>query len=232
MRNTTLPTHPTLLDPATGLPLQAIGWFRDRPLWPVIGGSTDTGMPPAQPGPAATPPATGDGDAPLGPNGEKALESERTLRAEAEKRAKTFEAELEKLKSASQSEQEKAIEAARKEGRTEVQTSANSKLIRAEVRAAAAAAGFQDPKDAVAQLADQFGGVTVTDTGDVDENAVAAMVKKLSEAKPYLLKTTGPVVPTFAPNPGQGQHQPSRPSGREQGLAEAQKRFPKPPAQS
>jgi hypothetical protein len=245
MRNTTLPTHPTLLDPATGLPLQAIGWFRGRPLWPAMGGSTDTvppvapaavppvPTPPTAPPADVEPPATGD-DKPLGPNGEKALQSERSLRADAEKRAQEALAELEKLKSANQTEQEKALEAARREGRTEVQTVANKRLVSAEVRAYAANAGFQDPKDAVVQLAELIGGIAVTDSGDVDEAAVEAAVKKLAETKPYLLKPTGPVLPAFAPNPGQGQHQPSKPSGGAAGKAEADKRFAnrKKPAQS
>lgn len=245
MRNSILPTHPTLLDPATGFPLQAIGWFRDRPIWPAMGGSTDTvpqqapaappvpTPPPAAPPAPVEPPATVD-DKPLGPNGEKALDSERALRAEAEKRARVAEAELEKFRTANQTEHEKALEAARREGRAEVQTVANKRLVSAEVRAYAADAGFQDPKDAVVQLAEAIGGIAVTEAGDVDEAAVQAAVKKLAESKPYLLKPSGPVVPAFAPNPGQGQHQPSKPSGGAAGKAEAEKRFAhrKKPAQS
>lgn len=42
------PTHPTLRHPRTGLPLRAVGWFRGRPMWPVIGGD-GTDAPPAAP---------------------------------------------------------------------------------------------------------------------------------------------------------------------------------------
>lgn len=39
MRTTTLPVHPTLIDPKTGEPLEAIGVFNGRPVWPILGGS-------------------------------------------------------------------------------------------------------------------------------------------------------------------------------------------------
>lgn len=41
MDETTRPFHPTLRDPRTGEPLQALGLFRGRPLWPMMGGSED-----------------------------------------------------------------------------------------------------------------------------------------------------------------------------------------------
>ena len=34
----TLPIHPYLLHPRTGEPLQALGWSRRGPIWPIIGG--------------------------------------------------------------------------------------------------------------------------------------------------------------------------------------------------
>jgi len=39
MEETVLPVHPTLRDPRTGEPLRALGFFRGRPLWPIMGGS-------------------------------------------------------------------------------------------------------------------------------------------------------------------------------------------------
>lgn len=41
MDETYRPFHPTLRDPRTGKPLQALGLFRGRPLWPMMGGSED-----------------------------------------------------------------------------------------------------------------------------------------------------------------------------------------------
>lgn len=42
MHSTTLPVHPTLIDPATGEPLEALAVIGGRPVWPVIGGAEDT----------------------------------------------------------------------------------------------------------------------------------------------------------------------------------------------
>ncbi|MGZ3140806.1 hypothetical protein ACVDFE_02135 [Lentzea chajnantorensis] len=39
MRDTTVPVHPTLIDPATGEPLEALAVIGGRPVWPVLGGS-------------------------------------------------------------------------------------------------------------------------------------------------------------------------------------------------
>lgn len=58
----TLPTHPFLVHPLTGVPLRAVGLRRNgSPIWPVMGGSTppvDPGAPPpaVTPPPAAPPP--------------------------------------------------------------------------------------------------------------------------------------------------------------------------------
>lgn len=41
MHSTTLPVHPTLIDPATGKPLEALAVIGGRPVWPVIGGAED-----------------------------------------------------------------------------------------------------------------------------------------------------------------------------------------------
>lgn len=41
MHSTTLPVHPTLIDPATGEPLEALAVIGGRTVWPVIGGAED-----------------------------------------------------------------------------------------------------------------------------------------------------------------------------------------------
>jgi hypothetical protein len=41
MHSTTLPVHPTLIDPATGEPLEALAVIGGRPVWPVIGAAED-----------------------------------------------------------------------------------------------------------------------------------------------------------------------------------------------
>lgn len=249
MRNTTLPTHATMVHPITGQPLQAVGFRRDgRPIWPIMGASAPIpgAQPPAAPPAAGTPPATPPGtppagtpapngtppaapgatppppDQPLGPAGERALAAERQFRADAEARAKAAEDERDALKAAGQTDQEKAVAAARAEGFA----TANTKLVRAEVKAAAANAGFHDPVDAAVQLADQLAKVPVTKDGDVDEAKVKELIAGLATAKPYLLKAPGATPP--APLPGQGNHPPAPKSGAAAGRAEAQRRFGKP----
>lgn len=120
-------------------------------------------------------------------------------------------------------ELEKAVKAADTAARADVSTKANQKLIRAEIKAAAAHLGFHDPTDAAVQLQARFGDVKVSDDGDVDEAAVKALIEDLAKSKPYLVKAdTGRPQPL----PGQGQHQKAPNQGREQGLAEARRRFP------
>lgn len=43
MNETALPEHPTLRHPHTGEPLQALGFYRGRPLWPMLGAAEDDG---------------------------------------------------------------------------------------------------------------------------------------------------------------------------------------------
>jgi hypothetical protein len=241
MRNTTLPelpTHPRIRDPRTGEPLRAVGIVGGRPVWPIMGASDPIpggGQPPAAPPapPAATPPApngtppAGQGatpeppDQPLGEAGQRALAAERQFRTEAENRAKAAEDELATLKAATQTDQEKAIEAAKAEGFA----SANTRLVRAEVKAAAAAAGFHDPGDAAVQLHNRLSEVKITKDGDVDQTKVTELVAELATAKAYLVKAPGATPP--AALPGQGNHQPAPKSGAAAGKAEAEKRFGK-----
>jgi hypothetical protein len=236
MRNTTLPTHATMVHPITGQPLRAVGFRRDgRPIWPIMGASGPipggqppappaTGTSPAVPAPPSTPPAQGatpppTDDEPLGEAGKQTLVKIRKLQADAEARATAAEQELATLKAASQTEQEKAVEAARTEGLT----AGNQRLIRAEIKAAAAAAGFHDPSDAAVQLSGEVTKIPVTKDGDVDDAKVKELIATLATAKPYLLKVPGATPPT--PLPGQGNHQPAPKSGREAGRAEAARRF-------
>lgn len=96
-------------------------------------------------------------------------------------------ADYEQLRAQSQTDQEKAIETARAEGKAEVQTAANERLIRAEVRAAAAGK-LADPADAVRLL--DVTGLTVGDDGTVDAKALAERIGQLVKDKPYLAART------------------------------------------
>lgn len=183
---------------------------------------------PGQPGAGgggATPPPAEEG---LTEAGKAAIQREREAAKEAG-RAKAaavsqlaeLQKELDELKGATQSDLEKALAAAKKEAKTEVLSSANNRLIKAEVKAAAAALGFHNPSDAAVQLRDSFGDVKVSDDGDVDEATVKALIEQLAKDKPYLVKTDSGR-PT--PLPGQGQHQTPPNSGLEQAREQARKR--------
>lgn len=134
-------------------------------------------------------------------------------------------ARFDEIEAQNATELDKAVKQADTAARADMSSKANSRLIRAEVKAVAAALGFHDPADAAVQLRDKFGDVKVSDDGDVDEAEVKALIEALATAKPYLVKSGDGKPP---PLPGQGHQQKAPTSGREQGLAEAQRRFGKP----
>ena len=101
-----------------------------------------------------------------------------------EERAKgnaTAAKELERVKAAAMSDQEKAVAAAKSAGLTEAQRTTAPRLVRAELRAAAAESG-SDPGalNGFLEYADlsRF----VTDDGEPDDKAITAAIKKLGGA--------------------------------------------------
>lgn len=97
-------------------------------------------------------------------------------------------AELAALKAKDQTETERlAAERDAEKART---AKATQRAIRAEVKSAAAALKFKDPGDALRML--DLEDLT-DDDGEVDEDAVSEALKKIADAKPYLLD--GPAVP-------------------------------------
>jgi len=152
---------------------------------------------------SSTPPATDTGTTPPPPSTETpqqpetfpALESERKLRRDADKRARDLEAELATLRTASLSDQEKAVEAARNEGRNE----GLRRVVEAEVRAAAAGK-LANPALAAKLLdVDSF---IPTDGGEVSAERIGAALEELLAANPYLrIETPGstPPAPAGAP---------------------------------
>lgn len=147
--------------------------------------------PPADP-PPADPPADPppDPEADLGEAGKRALAAEREARKAAERKAKATEAELAKIKEANKSEQEKAIDAARAEGRTE----SNTRILKAELKAAAGGR-LLNPGDA-AKFIDLADLGEVDEAGNVDEAKIKSAIDTLLEQKPYLAATAQ------KPNPG------------------------------
>lgn len=117
------------------------------------------------------------------------LERERKARQRVER-------ELKKFQEQNQTESEKAIAAAKAEGRTEALSTANARIVKAEIKSAASGV-FANPELAVRLIdASQF---EVDDDGNPDTKAIAAEVKRLVAAEPYLAAGAKP-----APLPGGG----------------------------
>lgn len=93
-----------------------------------------------------------------------------------EREAKKAHAELEKVRKANQTEQEKAIDAAKDEGRRAALVEAGERLAAAEIRAALSTV-VDDPKSIIEDL---NLAKYVTEDGDVDEDAVAALRQKFA----------------------------------------------------
>ena len=118
-------------------------------------------------------------DEPLGDAGKRALESERESRKEAEARAKAAE---KALRDAS-TDHEKAIAEAKAEARREILEEANSRLLRAEIKAAATGK-LANPELAVKLL--DLSAFKVADDGTVEVKAITAAIDKLLETDSYL----------------------------------------------
>ena len=150
----------------------------DAPVEPVV-----------EPDPPAADPPAEDPPADLGDAGKRALDAERTARKEAERLAREATAELDRLRLEQLPDNERLIAEARDEARSEALASVNSRLLAAELRAATAGrladpSLLADPEVAVRLLG--LSEVPVTDTGDIDSEAISDAVASFLEAKPYL----------------------------------------------
>lgn len=119
-----------------------------------------------------------------------ALDAERKAREAAESNAKKASKELikakntvKKLQSEGATDQEKAVAKAREEAAKEATGKANSKLVAASVKVAAAGK-MRNPALAVRLL--DLEDFSVDDDGDVDEDAIEKAVDKLLEDNPEL----------------------------------------------
>ena len=225
---THLPIHPY-----TGL--HAIGMRRDgHPIWPVRGGDGTTPLPPGNPPvltpppvnppvpPAPAAPPAGDPsqvDPPLGPAGERALAAEREAR-------KALEKELASLAPLKQFAAALGGTGQPGNGKSEVdllnERFAAHEQTLADERAARWRAEVAHEKGLTPQQAARLSGGTRDELlADADE------LLKLFPAPPAAEqgKGRGP-----KPDRSQGSRSGASLSGREQGLAEAQKRFGKPAA--
>lgn len=125
--------------------------------------------------------ADADGADALGDKGKKALDAMKAkLKAERERR-RTAEAKLHKEPAGDDADQ---IQAKAEQAAT---AKANARIVRSEIRAAAAGK-LADPKDALKFLdLDQF---EVDEDGQVDEDEVADAIDDLVKNKPYLAAAT------------------------------------------
>jgi translation elongation factor P/translation initiation factor 5A len=102
-----------------------------------------------------------------------------------EKALRAAQAELDKVKQSSMSETERAVAQAKAEGRAEAMREANTKLLHAEIRAAAASV-LADPDDAVHLLdLDSF------DSENIDRRQIKSALADLVKSKPYLSAAPG-----------------------------------------
>lgn len=122
------------------------------------------------------------GDDGLSDAGKRAVAEERRARIAAERAAKAAADELTALKASTATDAEKALTKAREEGKAEALKDANARLLKAEIKSAAAGK-LADPNDAVRLLdPDDF-----TDKdGEVDDTKLKKAIADLLKAKPYL----------------------------------------------
>lgn len=148
------------------------------------GGGGGGEAPPADP-PAGDPPAEGAEN--LGDPGKKAIDAMKAERNAARQEARDLKAQMAALQAQIDSKdkppEEQALEAARREAREEVMKEANEKLIKAEIRAAAAGK-LADPTDALRLL--DLGSFEVAGDGTIDTEAISDAIDNLIEKKPYL----------------------------------------------
>ncbi|MFI1678834.1 hypothetical protein [Streptomyces sp. NPDC020607] len=136
---------------------------------------------------------SGEGDDKLGEGGKKALQAERDARAAAETRVKELEGKLSRKPKDDKGEAGKAgegkgdpvpdAEAIKKELREELTAETNARLIRAEVKAAAAGK-LADPADAPKFI--DLAKIKVGEDGDPDAKQIKKAIEDLLKEKPYL----------------------------------------------
>lgn len=128
-----------------------------------------------------------DGADSLGDPGKKALDRMKTERNEAKKAAREREAEIAELKrqieAKDKTPKENEIEAARAEARAETLSNANERVLRSEVKSAAAGK-LRNPADALKLL--DLKDFDVNEDGDVDTDQIQDAISDLLEEKPYL----------------------------------------------
>jgi len=128
-----------------------------------------------------------EGEASLGDAGKKALDAMKAQRNAATKDAREYKAELARLREEaalkSKPAEEQALEQARSEARAEATKTANTRILRSELRAAAKGK-LADPADAALYInLDDF---DVNEDGEVDSAALDDAIDELIARKTHL----------------------------------------------
>lgn len=139
--------------------------------------------------------STDDGANELGDKGKQALDRMKA-RLKAEKAARlALEARLNETAAVDDAER------IQREAETRANEKANGRILRAEIRAAAAGK-LSDPSDALTFIdLSQF---DVDDDGSVDQDEIATAIADLLTKKPYLAAQGGPKSPKPDPSQGEG----------------------------
>lgn len=132
----------------------------------------------------------------LGDAGKKALDAMKRERQQAKAEARELRKQLEQLQrqlaDKDKIPDEQAIEAARREAAAEAAATANLRIVRSEVKAAATGK-LIDPHDALVNIdLKQF---EVDDDGTVDEREIEDAIADLIKRKPHLAAQGGPKAP-------------------------------------
>lgn len=133
--------------------------------------------------------ATDAGEANLGDAGKKALDAMKAKWKAAEQAAKERDATIAELQAkinGTEADHAKAQEAQRV--KDEALAAANARILKAEVRAAAAGK-LNDPADALAHI--DLTSFEVGEDGDVDTDAIGSAISDLISKKPYLAAQGG-----------------------------------------
>lgn len=135
-----------------------------------------------------------EGSESLGDAGKKALnamkEREKAARAKARKAEEEVESLRRQIEDQNKTPDEQAIDAAKREATAEATAKANARILKSEVKAAAAGK-LSDPGDAIRFLnLDEF---EVDEDGNVDSEQLSDAISDLLKSKPYLAAQGGAV---------------------------------------
>lgn len=197
MSNTILPIHALTGRPAVGWRKARRGETGEQPIWPIAGGAEDDdagddGDDDADKGDdTGTEDDADEGDPEgadkLGDAGKRALDSMKARLRDEKAKRRTAEAERDTLRTGAKKDGEPTADEIRAEARKEATDKANARIIRSEIRAAAAGK-LADPKDALVYL--DLSKFEVDEDGEIDSEDIVEAIDDLIKNKPYLAAAT------------------------------------------